>query len=252
MSTTTLHQLGSDLNGNHGADLKAVFTGQIHFDSPENSNNPRPFDLRIVLQSPFTYDPSAGNLVIETVFNTCPSTSGGIDFTDFYQATLGVLDRAYAAGATGWATPIVTNGGNITQFVFDPDVIFSNGFEAGKTSKWSSTVGDIQETCDHNVCAEGEPLVSDCSACVAAVCAEDPYCCSTEWDSACVYEATTICDVTCVGECSHDICEVGDALVSGCEPCVTAVCEEDSFCCSDYWDQICVVEVSNVCGLQCL
>ncbi len=59
----------------------------------------------------------------------------------------------------------------------------------------------VAPACDHPVCLEGGPLYdaqavppetppSDCqgesAACVAAVCALDPYCCCTAWDSICI------------------------------------------------------------------
>src|SRR5512137_422536 len=31
--------------------------------------------------------------------------------------------------------------------------------------------------------------------------------------------------------CTHDECELGDALVTGCNDCVTAVCTADAYCC---------------------
>ena len=49
-------------------------------------------------------------------------------------------------------------------------------------------------SCDHDVCTEGGPLMTSCDACSAAVCAEDPYCCDTEWDVTCTGEVTDFCD----------------------------------------------------------
>jgi hypothetical protein len=32
---------------------------------------------------------------------------------------------------------------------------------------------------------------------VTQICASDPYCCSTSWDSTCVSEVSTVCGLSC-------------------------------------------------------
>jgi hypothetical protein len=49
-------------------------------------------------------------------------------------------------------------------------------------------------------------------------------------------------------ECSHDICEVGANLNAVCDPCVAAICQEDSYCCIVEWDNACIDYVLPVCG----
>lgn len=48
-------------------------------------------------------------------------------------------------------------------------------------------------TCSHALTVTGPPLVATCSACAGTVCARDPYCCNTYWDSICVNEANSWC-----------------------------------------------------------
>lgn len=48
-------------------------------------------------------------------------------------------------------------------------------------------------TCEHDECTEGTSLAPDCSACATSVCEEDPYCCDTKWDIACVISAQDLC-----------------------------------------------------------
>jgi hypothetical protein len=54
-------------------------------------------------------------------------------------------------------------------------------------------------------------------------------------------------------ECTHSVCQVGSAPLLpatpslGCSPCVLQVCEADPYCCSTFWDGICVQEVKTVC-----
>lgn len=53
------------------------------------------------------------------------------------------------------------------------------------------------------------------------------------------------------GGCLHDLCAEGPPLMSGCDPCVTQVCQEDAFCCDTTWDAFCVESAQKTCGLDC-
>ncbi len=54
------------------------------------------------------------------------------------------------------------------------------------------------------------------------------------------------------GACTHSLCDANNntKLVSGCDPtgCVSAICNADSYCCTDFWDNICVGEVATYCS----
>lgn len=106
-------------------------------------------------------------------------------------------------------------------------------------------------TCSHPLCSTGVALISGCDPCVTSICQVDPFCCTTSWDSVCVGEVGSVCGMSCSGSCVHDKCVTGAALTSGCDPCVTSICQVDSFCCSNSWDSVCVGEVGSVCGLAC-
>jgi hypothetical protein len=43
----------------------------------------------------------------------------------------------------------------------------------------------------------------------------------------------------------------GPPLVTGCSPCVTAVCLADPQCCTTEWDQNCINAVEVECGISC-
>jgi hypothetical protein len=51
--------------------------------------------------------------------------------------------------------------------------------------------------------------------------------------------------------CAHAMCDEGDPLDPACDPCVASICAVDDYCCSTYWDHICVGEVASVCGEAC-
>jgi len=53
------------------------------------------------------------------------------------------------------------------------------------------------------------------------------------------------------GECTHDVCDIGEPLTSGCDPCVTAVCEADDYCCNTAWDSTCIGVADSVCDGIC-
>lgn len=52
------------------------------------------------------------------------------------------------------------------------------------------------------------------------------------------------------GPACHDLCEQGPLLLPECGECAALICEEDDFCCEDFWDGICVGEVDSICGLD--
>lgn len=117
--------------------------------------------------------------------------------------------------------------------------------------------------CVHGICQTGGALVATCDPCATALCAVDPYCCSTEWDATCVGEVSSVCGQSCTAPppppadsgastCAHPICAVGGPLAAGCEPtCSAQLCALDPYCCSTSWDATCVGEVASICGLTC-
>jgi hypothetical protein len=51
--------------------------------------------------------------------------------------------------------------------------------------------------------------------------------------------------------CSHDLCEVGEALASNCDTCVQDICQFDPYCCDSSqggWDDFCIEKVLTECG----
>jgi len=52
-------------------------------------------------------------------------------------------------------------------------------------------------SCAHDLCEAGEILDPACDDCVESVCAEDGFCCNTEWDDLCVSRAEDTCSLSC-------------------------------------------------------
>jgi hypothetical protein len=53
------------------------------------------------------------------------------------------------------------------------------------------------------------------------------------------------------GSCAHAFCAAGAKLTATCDPCVTAVCTKDSYCCATKWDAQCIGELSAACSATC-
>lgn len=120
---------------------------------------------------------------------------------------------------------------------------------------------DINPTTDNCCIPEPPSWSAECTAlqksicgeykCIKDICDVMPSCCATAWTQACVQLAanTPSCDTNC--DCSHGICSNGGALNNKCDPCVTAICKVDPYCCDTNWDGICVGEVGTICGIIC-
>ena len=61
-------------------------------------------------------------------------------------------------------------------------------------------------SCSHSECSSGTKLTSTCSACSQKVCASDPYCCNTAWDSICANEGKSMCTVCGAPTCTPSTC----------------------------------------------
>ncbi len=96
------------------------------------------------------------------------------------------------------------------------------------------------------------PTCSDADCC-RTICALDPYCCDVEWDSVCVEEGVGICGdgfAACTGATGD--CFQGHSDQSpGCEiqGCCQTVCEQDPFCCVNFWDDFCAQDATAACSV---
>lgn len=119
-----------------------------------------------------------------------------------------------------------------------------------------STGGTQPDPC-HDECTTGEAMDLTCGTCAAAVCLQDPYCCTGRWDNLCVHEVAEACNHVCES-CSksenggHDKCTTGAALAPTCSTCVEAVCGALPHCCTGdagagTWDQACIDAIPAYC-----
>jgi hypothetical protein len=165
-----------------------------------------------------------------------------------------------AGGSSGGGTP---PGGGGTPPGSMPDGGTSGG---GTPPGGGGGTPPGGSTCSHPICSSGGTLDPSCDSCAQSICAKDSYCCNVAWDNVCVGEVGSICGQSCSGgggtggggtppgggsTCSHAICSSGKKLISSCDPCASAICSQDSYCCSTKWDSICVQEVGSICGESC-
>ncbi len=123
-------------------------------------------------------------------------------------------------------------------------------------------VNSAEEFCDTSMTCPG---TADCyeahaspscvnEECCADVCDEMPTCCQLEWTQECADLAFEECP--CGAPDSGDCFAVNET--PGCEEleCCSRVCGMDGFCCYAGWEETCVIEASQFCGvpaceLQC-
>lgn len=51
--------------------------------------------------------------------------------------------------------------------------------------------------------------------------------------------------------CAHDLCSVGDPLMTGCDLCVDQVCNQDQGCCDNFWGGNCIALADQLCNKGC-
>ena len=133
----------------------------------------------------------------------------------------------------------------------------------GCSTGWSNS------TCCPNAGASGPGC--DDAACQACVCAQDSYCCDTNWDGNCADcsaggpgNANACLDSGCEYVCgctatyasvSQDCCAGGTGPGCGNALCEQCVCEMDSHCCANSWDESCgdcAKGTGGACGGTCV
>ena len=142
-----------------------------------------------------TWDASCVDKVATVCGNTCTS-SWGTTCTDKATANCG-----NACVPRDW----------------DQDCVDKVGTVCGKSCgpfEWDQNCVDMVDTvcgakcyedpgCSHDKCDSGGPLNAGCDTCVASICAELPFCCTTGWTDLCVDRVKTKCNLGCPtkGDC---------------------------------------------------
>jgi hypothetical protein len=118
MSTTTRNTLTDVFNDNHGPNKSLVHDGPREFPirATGPAGGPKDFADGMTLDTPFFYDPSQGNLLVEHVI-----FSGGSIPTPTIDVQSTVAGRSLVSPGTNSPTGTVNNDVPVMQFVFVPE-----------------------------------------------------------------------------------------------------------------------------------
>jgi len=134
------------------------------------------------------------------------------------------------------------------------------------TGEWDATCALIAGQNCQNLCGFdcGDPKAGSCCAaheneacsdqqCCEDVCDVDPFCCESTWDSVCAQIAIEECPNICTAaECGDsdagNCCQEHTGPFCSDEACCFSVCQIFPQCCTNEWDELCVIIASKVCG----
>lgn len=112
--------LSGTFASNIGANVTTVYAGSLTLSSAFTgpAGGPKDFDVLINLQTPFTYNPAGGNLLLD-VLNASPEANSIGVFLDAEDTTGDSVSRVWGAeGVPGAATGTVDTVGLVTRFTF--------------------------------------------------------------------------------------------------------------------------------------
>lgn len=106
--------------------------------------------------------------------------------------------------ATGGAL-VAANCGSVVQSICAADAYCCSTawdaicVEEVRTIGKSLTCADSAGSCGHTLCTSGNKVTPACdpAGCATKICAVDPYCCNTSWDSLCVGKVASVCGNNC-------------------------------------------------------
>ena len=147
LSTTgkLVDALDASFEANLGPDATVVVEGPIALSSLSESlqtpGQPNPFDIRIPLANPFTYDPTKGNLLIE-IRNR---SGAGITWIDAANDPDDGASRAFSFDPQATTATFVDTGADIVQVVFaaiePPALVVPNRFAEQEDDGYSGPLG---------------------------------------------------------------------------------------------------------------
>ena len=112
--------LSTTFDDNVGADAMVVWSGPITYGSANTGpvGGPRNFDIIMTFTTPFLYDPSMGNLLVEF-----RSTGLFAPVAFDQQSAIGDSVSFISGGIDSPTANFVITGGLVTQFTFSPTAV---------------------------------------------------------------------------------------------------------------------------------
>jgi len=115
--------LSDTFANNIGPNDCVVFSGSLFLSSASIGppGGPKIFDIVIMFQTPFTYDPSVGNLLLDVRRYTDPSATVFFDYVDSVGDSVSrVYTNQNIPAGVNSPSGVVHTGGLVTQFTFTP------------------------------------------------------------------------------------------------------------------------------------
>lgn len=122
VSTLPAFGLSGDLTANRGTDLTTVFDGDLTVSSA-GGGRPNAFDITIDFDSPWTFDPSAGSLVVE-IRTGGATTLAPLD-AQMYGDASGSVIRALGIGLGAETGTVKARTGLVTAFETVPSSVLT-------------------------------------------------------------------------------------------------------------------------------
>ncbi len=113
-----------------------------------------------------------------------PNESGA-EFRGYYDLYAAYLDASLTkcTEANGDKCGTKSQVGGLTSFVLPPAAFVTDS--------------KVKEGSCGDICIAGPARAAACDSCTDLICSEDPYCCASAWDEACVVKSSEICELTC-------------------------------------------------------
>jgi subtilisin-like proprotein convertase family protein len=212
--TYTLTVTGSAASGSHAAAVTLVVTGSGGGGTCSGTFVSSDVPKAIPDNSP----PGVNSALAVTGVGTITSATITLHITHTWRGDLsGTLKTPSGATVTAFARPnpndsndnIVLNAAPLSGVAglaaagtWTLNVVDHAAQDVGTIDSWSltfvcGTTPPPPPTCAHSECTTGAKLTSGCDSCVTSICASDPFCCNSSWDSICVGEVGSICGQTC-------------------------------------------------------
>ena len=119
LSTTQAqpNALSSTFALNIGPDVQTVFSGGLSLSAPDCNTKPCPFDVMILLENPFFYNPEDGNLLFDIRIPVCVRLNPDVGvFFDSTSSFPTIISRAFSSNVGSDTADDVLPSGLVTQF----------------------------------------------------------------------------------------------------------------------------------------
>ncbi|HMB54628.1 MAG TPA: hypothetical protein VKU40_15025, partial [Thermoanaerobaculia bacterium] len=125
------------------------------------------------------------------VVETSGPPGGDCEASQVGNSTVSGTSTHGACGTLSAGPSLVVSGSGDLTLEAGRRIVFLDGFAV-------EGAGSLRaRACGHSLCEQGTAFAATCHSCVAAVCAQDSFCCGTSWDGLCVNAVGSVCGLSC-------------------------------------------------------